>query len=125
MITQLAKMVVVSRIRLQIQGAEIFFAFVSSRRVSFTNKALKPNKQPQKQIWSENRGSQQDFRQFRFCGRTFPVWVPVYRICRRSVPVGVPVCMFSRRFVRVCRFHHHISVRDELDESQTSDFEGK
>jgi hypothetical protein len=56
MITQLAKMVVVSSAQLQIRGAGVFLAFASSLRVSFTNKELKPNKLPEKKIWSEKSG---------------------------------------------------------------------
>jgi hypothetical protein len=52
MSTQLAKMVVVSSVRLQIQGVGVIFAFASLLPVSFTNK------QPQKKIWLKNRGSQ-------------------------------------------------------------------
>ena len=111
MITQLAKMVVVSSVRLQIRGAGVVFAFASSLRVSFTNKALKPNKQPQKKIWSEN----QAVREIPAVVPVAPALVPVRSggisglpVLSPVVPVGVSVCRFSRRFVPVCRFHHQI-----------------
>ena len=87
MITQLAKMVVVSSVRLQIRGAGVVFAFASSLRVSFTNKALKPNKQPQKKIWSENRA----VREIPAVVPVAPALVPVRSGGISGLPVLSPV----------------------------------
>ena len=88
MITQLAKMVVVSSVRLQIRGAGVAFAFASSLRVSFTNKALKLNKQPQKKIWSENRA----VREIPAVVPVAPRLVPVHSGGGSGLPVLSPVC---------------------------------
>ena len=84
MITQLVKVVVVSIVRLQIRGAGVVFAFASSLRVSFTNKALKPNKQPQKKIWLEKSGQSAAIP-------VAPVLAPVHSGVGSGLPVLSPV----------------------------------